>query len=59
MIKGGLILITTLLICYLLWLLGKLWRLSQHKTRLLRVTAAQHIKHMDALRLDRQKHRKE
>ncbi|AKH63472.1 MULTISPECIES: hypothetical protein [Photorhabdus] len=59
MVKGGLTLITTLLVCYLLWLLGKLWRLSWRKTRLRRVTTAQHIKHLQALRFGRQKHRKE
>ncbi|NHB88548.1 high mobility group protein Z [Photorhabdus tasmaniensis] len=59
MIKGGLTLITTLLVCYLLWLLGKLWRLSRRKIRLRGVTTAQHIKQLQALRFGRQEHRKE
>ncbi|OWO79152.1 high mobility group protein Z [Photorhabdus luminescens] len=59
MVKGGFILITILIVCYLLWLLGKLWRLSRRKTRLRRVTTAQHINNMKALRFDGQKHRKE
>ncbi|AXG45567.1 high mobility group protein Z [Photorhabdus laumondii subsp. laumondii] len=59
MIRGGLILITILIVCYLLWLLGKLWRLSRRKTRLRGATIAQHIKHMKVLRFDGQKHRKE
>ncbi|MBS9439841.1 high mobility group protein Z [Photorhabdus noenieputensis] len=59
MIKGGLSLITILIVCYLLWLLGKLWRLSRRKTRLRRVATAQHINRMKALRFGGQKHRKE
>ncbi|WP_448511156.1 high mobility group protein Z [Photorhabdus sp. MH8.4] len=43
----------------MLWLLGKLWRLSRRKTRLRSATTAQHINHMKALRFGGQKHRKE
>ncbi|MER2471562.1 high mobility group protein Z [Photorhabdus laumondii] len=53
------ILITIPIVCYLLWLLGKLWRLSRRKTRLRSATTAQHINHMKALRFGGQKHRKE
>ncbi|AYW94183.1 high mobility group protein Z [Yersinia pseudotuberculosis] len=52
-------LIALLLSCYLLWLLGKLWRLSQRKSRLRSATAVRQQKHLPSNRPGRRKYRKE
>ncbi|PHZ26991.1 high mobility group protein Z [Yersinia sp. KBS0713] len=51
--------IALLLTCYLLWLLGKLWRLSQRRSRLRSATAARQRKHLPSNRPGRRKYRKE
>ncbi|MBD2780307.1 hypothetical protein [Xenorhabdus szentirmaii] len=58
-VKGGFILITTVLVCYLLWLLGKLWRLLRRKRRLRSIIMAQHFNSMKMLRFGGRKQRKE
>ncbi|ATX63031.1 high mobility group protein Z [Yersinia hibernica] len=51
--------IALLLTCYLLWLLGKLWRLSQRRSRLRSATAARQRKHLPPNRPGKRKYRKE
>ncbi|AUQ41521.1 high mobility group protein Z [Yersinia ruckeri] len=51
--------ITLLLTCYLLWLLGKLWRLSQRKSRLRSASATRQRKQSPFNRPGRRKYRKE
>ncbi|RKE87331.1 hypothetical protein BDE27_3668 [Xenorhabdus ehlersii] len=63
-VKGGfilitMILITTVLVCYLLWLLGKLWQLSRRKCRLRTIIMARHFSSTKMLRFDGRKQRKE
>ncbi|MBE8588977.1 high mobility group protein Z [Xenorhabdus griffiniae] len=53
------ILITTMSVCYLLWLLGKLWRLSQRKRRLRIIIMARRFDSTKMLRFDGRKQRKE
>ncbi|PLR32707.1 high mobility group protein Z [Chimaeribacter coloradensis] len=51
--------ITLLLMCYMVGLLGKLWRLSQRKARLRSATAARQVNRSPLPRPGRQRYRKE
>ncbi|PNM27054.1 high mobility group protein Z [Yersinia enterocolitica] len=53
------LIIALLLTCYLVWLLGKLWLLSQRRKRLRSATAARQRKHLPSNRPGRRKYRKE
>ncbi|KGA67162.1 hypothetical protein DJ62_3719 [Yersinia enterocolitica] len=51
--------IALLLTCYLLWLLGKLWRLSQRRKQLRSASVARQRKHLSPNRPGKRKYRKE
>ncbi|EKN4915076.1 high mobility group protein Z [Yersinia enterocolitica] len=51
--------IALLLTCYLLWLLGKLWRLSQRRKQLRSASVARQRKHLPPNRPGKRKYRKE
>ncbi|NTX81932.1 high mobility group protein Z [Serratia proteamaculans] len=51
--------IALLLMCYLLWLFGKLWRLSKRKTRFRSASAARQHRQLPISRPGRKKYRKE
>ncbi|AYM94047.1 high mobility group protein Z [Serratia sp. 3ACOL1] len=51
--------IALLLTCYLLWLFGKLWRLSKRKTRFSSASAARQRRQLPISRPGRKKYRKE
>ncbi|REF42496.1 hypothetical protein C7332_0680 [Serratia ficaria] len=51
--------IALLLMCYLLWLFGKLWRLSKRKARFRSASAARQRRQLPISRPGRKKCRKE
>ncbi|PVZ81145.1 high mobility group protein Z [Serratia sp. S1B] len=51
--------IALLLTCYLLWLSGKLWRLSKRQARFRRASAARQRTQLPISRPGRKKYRKE